>query len=737
MSGGFGNQQNWGAGDLPPSGWGGIPPSSTAAPPVGNPGQEVSVAHMQQMQEQLMRLMLHQQQQTQQHQQLLQQHHQLLATHPPPAPAMPRLSSGDTQGSSPSHSPPSHSPPPPRPAKPAVRAGELDLPPGGTRVGRSGAAQQPSQQPSAPGSATFAAAPPGRDPPWLLYAGIPNDGSVSAEQEVAAFASFVAATSGESARRRALRTVVQKIAHIHISPEATAKLIGSVATGLDNYASGLDIAIETPMELASDSIERLQHGFEALGVETEVQMRGAGLCLAVLSHSLQQISPGWVGSDFTAYVYLRTGNCPERASAQAMRHLLEHYPTHRRVVLVARSILKQMNLIDDNGGLPSHALSLMAIALFEMLRDRESFGDTGWVLREFFRFYATFDFGSFSISTGGIIPKVHPEDQMSVIDPARGLNAAANTRKLSQITAMFHYVTTCIQRFDRIGSRSLLCNIVAHNDLWARMKQLEQLKQSEGCAVTKEFALKLVDALCGFFSDPRQSNERERFAKALAADSGGIGECVKREVGAITQELGLVEDKVRTNPNSRLRAFASNPTRLAEMVLQMGTSDADVQERLTNLTHVAASPAREGDSSQPSDSQSNLSAAMGDDQDPPLEAEVVINMMTGLADHLEDPAHSNDLRELTQQAQTDGSTGKIETKFSVLERIVEYRLAQNPQSRLARFRHNIPALADKVWDHWGEPAVQAAVLRIVTLNGLLAKWVSLDHVPGRWSDEGV
>merc|ERR1712080_403415 len=76
---------------------------------------------------------------------------------------------------------------------------------------------------------------------------------------------------------------------------------------------------------------------------------------------------------------------------------------------------------------------------------------------------------------------------------------------------------------------------------------------------------------------------------------------------------------------------------------------------------------------------------------------------------------------------------KLQTKYLVLQEMVERRLRDNPNSRLAPFRNNIPLLADKVWEHWNEPEVQDACLRITTLNGLFGKFVRVGRsdVDGR------
>eukprot|EP00755_Sulcionema_specki_P026589 Sspe_Gene.16134::Locus_5671_Transcript_1_1_Confidence_1.000_Length_2197::g.16134::m.16134/K03514/PAPD5_7, TRF4; non-canonical poly(A) RNA polymerase PAPD5/7 len=596
-----------------------------------------------------------------------------------------------------------------------------------------------------------------KDPPWLLFARLPNDGSVSAADEIEAFSQFVSPTPIEKARKGALRAALQAMIQMSF-PDATTKVCGSSAEGLDTFLSGLDLVVEIPSAPQQDPLETLRISLTNLGVENFMRNGTSGdYYLVIPAKSLTRLFRGWSDVAFSAYVRFRVGHSPERQSATIITNLFKSYPSHRKVITVAKAVLRQMNLVGDSGGIPSHSLTLMSIALFEHAKLSPSFTDCGWVLREFFRFYASFDFDNLSIWAGvptphcpsPFLPKVHTSDQLSILDLVDStVNTAASTTKMPQIKAMFHYVTTCIQRFDRVGARSMLSNFVAHNDLWQRYDFLRNI--AGGGEVTKDFAMDLMNTLAQVLADPQYESVRGRLAKAAEQDGGAMGEHTKQELVNFSSSLGLLEAHLSENPHSRLAPYRGKLPELANQVMkwrdtpemhhtlnQLGLLRPVLENTSMGGTAPDASDAAGGEtsppqgwtpwgSSSPQRKEASSSSSSSSDEVSFTE-EDAIGMIKGLADYLQD--HPTSIEELSGMIEKDTTEDKVETKLHILSRIVEHRTQEKPNSRLAAFRDNIPLLAEKLFEHYDAPEMQAQLLRIITLNTVWAKFLNLRHVP--------
>ena len=542
-----------------------------------------------------------------------------------------------------------------------------------------------------------------------------NDGTVDAATEITTFCSFVAATEAEKARRTALRSTLQAIAQLHI-PEATTKIVGSCATGLDIFESGLDLVVETPSSPSVDPGSVLSAALDELGLECHLST--ATNVLSVPARSLSRLASGWEGIPFTATVRFRVGLCPERAAASIITSFLKAYPAHRKVVIVVRSVLRQMNLIGDGGGIPSHSLALMAIAFFERIKHLPSFSDIGWVLREFFRFYAAFDYDKQSICmtstpNGQYVQKIHTEP-LSIVDPViPGMNTASGTTKLIQLKAMFHYITTCIQRFDRVGTKSLLANFVAHNELWIRYEALKTDVKS--LPITKDFAMELVNSLSTMLSDPKHASVASRIRQASQVDGVTVlNENLKREILSFAADEGLVAQRIAENPNSKLAPYQSEIQTLADGIMAF-KDDVDVNQVIGKF---GSELNRNSESNDPPSWM-----PWGMEQERPeckFRLEDAIEMMSGLADFLLSNPSTN--AEIAQLIRLDTTPGKLQCKTSVLSRIVESRIREKPDTKLGMFRGRIHQLEEELWKFIDHPLIQEQLLRVVTLSAIWSKY---------------
>eukprot|EP01065_Artemidia_motanka_P050115 TRINITY_DN8500_c0_g1_i1.p1 TRINITY_DN8500_c0_g1~~TRINITY_DN8500_c0_g1_i1.p1 ORF type:complete len:614 (+),score=171.02 TRINITY_DN8500_c0_g1_i1:66-1907(+) len=573
-------------------------------------------------------------------------------------------------------------------------------------------------------SGTPALPPPsGRDPPWLVHAGMPNDGSVSTGEEVEAFCNFVVPTRIERAQRAALRSVVQKLVQLHISPEATAKIVGSSSTGLDTYQSSLDLAVEIPAALEQDPLDCLRAGLSSVGIaSTEsaaATATGPVRVLRIPARGLQELSKAWAHADFDAVVRFCT--CPpssERAAAAAISGMLKRLPVARSVARVVHAVLRQSRLTDDApGGFSSYAATLMVLAFVESKADTPLLRDAGLVLREFFRFFATFDWDSREVSPSNPtcpFPPKAPSGALCISDvvPPHH-NVAAGVHSIQRLKATFYYITTCIQRYDRVGQRSLLANVVAHSSLGGRLEVLSGLDggKPQG-AVTKSVATELLREMRGLLGTPEVSTDAAiedlvRDLRTLIAQPGHDSGVV--DVG---EQLGQRLKRFASLGRPHLVPFLADPRRVAESVYAF-RDEPEVREQLERLVQDSMDAA-----SHPGEAPQAASAGASS----VLSKKDVVEMFQGIADFLEDPANSADIRAVGEELKRDQSEGQIDTKRKVMSRLVERRVAEKPESKMAAFRNQIPLLTDTVFEIAAEdPAVQEQLLRISTLDALWAR----------------
>eukprot|EP01064_Diplonema_japonicum_P029201 TRINITY_DN4656_c0_g3_i2.p1 TRINITY_DN4656_c0_g3~~TRINITY_DN4656_c0_g3_i2.p1 ORF type:complete len:613 (+),score=95.31 TRINITY_DN4656_c0_g3_i2:47-1840(+) len=557
-----------------------------------------------------------------------------------------------------------------------------------------------------------------KNPPWLMQAGLLNDGSVDAATEIEAFCKFVSATETERARRTALRTTLQAVAQMHI-PEATIKIIGSCATGLDTFGSGLDLVVETPSVPPTDPQVSFKTALDNLGVPTSMIPGGDGLI--VPAAALSKLAAGWANAKFDATVRFRVGHCTERAAVSLISSYFKTYPRHRQVVIVIRAVLRQMNLIDNVSGLPSHAVTIMAVALFEKMKDGPSFPDIGWVLREFFRFYAGFDFDAQTITisktdeqTATFVAKTH-SDPLSICDLVNpSLNCTSSTKKLPQLKAMFHYVTTCIQRFDRVGTRSLLANFVAHNELWDRY---ETLKQTSGAyRITKDFAMELVTSMTQMLKDPAYAEIRTSFMEASQRDGGSIGENLKEAFLTFTAGHELVSRRLMENPRSKLAPFKDNIPGLADGVMAY-KDEPEMKQAIGVMLfpHSGSKPSEGGWKPWGKDPPSK-------EQEEKLTLEDVVDLMSRIADFVSDhPESMEELEVMLENGGIDAFKGRI------AQQVIATRAAEKPDTKLMKYKDNADLLLDSVFEFIDNPQVQEHLLRVVTLNAIITKIKKAKH----------
>ena len=315
-------------------------------------------------------------------------------------------------------------------------------------------------------------------PPWLFLKQMPRDGSVEGSLEIEIFGEFMKSSEQEKDERSALRVIIQhNIQQIvqntmeseTLNVDATVKIVGSCFTDVGSYASAVDLVVEVP-DLDVSAVPCMLYDLARRAPDLDIEVTNlTDSCLEVSFRSIK------------GKIFFDTPNSPSRKSARAIASLIQGHPQAAVVTRIFRSILSQMKFIDTKGGFTPHTATIMTLAFLDQYYSKPYVStNLMTILCEFFVFYTGFPYDKCSIAlpcgdpSKSFPPKEHENDQLSVIDPSIPGNIAESTSqpKLRMMIATFSSVILSIKKWgdSRHVSRgkSLLFNIIATKDLWAR-----------------------------------------------------------------------------------------------------------------------------------------------------------------------------------------------------------------------------------------------------------------------------
>eukprot|EP01060_Flectonema_neradi_P023794 TRINITY_DN3215_c0_g1_i1.p1 TRINITY_DN3215_c0_g1~~TRINITY_DN3215_c0_g1_i1.p1 ORF type:complete len:923 (+),score=187.92 TRINITY_DN3215_c0_g1_i1:113-2881(+) len=526
-------------------------------------------------------------------------------------------------------------------------------------------------------------------PPWLAYSGLPSDGSIDTATEIQAYVSFVGATESEIAARSSMRTSLQKLVQLLVSPEAILKVIGSWATGLATFNSTLDLVVECPYQ--DNILESIQSVFADLGVSSTFALVSGFSALRLTSESLthavwqQQVLPHNKNAhgDFSVNIFADASSSKisspinSRYITTKIGSRLNKFSENKRTAFVIRGIIDKTNLGTQPGGISGHIVLLLILAHFEENKHQSSFADPGWVLREFFRFYSTFDFVNHSINPTPLagesvfIPKVHPGDQLSIIDPLRsGFNSAMGVTKLPQLVGTLQYLSMLIQRYDRDPRGTpLLPNLVACGEqLWKRHTWLRR-----GIDINKNLAVSVAKGVADFLEDPTNISAKEELLSVAAWDSNN---------NMLSMKLQLIQ-RIVSKAHSPLSHFRGHVPQLVE-ALSRFKDEPEVQEHY----------------------QRSLRNTISKD--------LMISVVKEIADFITQPLNHG-LREEIRRIAFLGEGSPSQDNAHPIACYLFTKASENPNSVLWEFKSCIEqlvkALRGSAYSH--EPEVQVQRLRIM------------------------
>eukprot|EP01065_Artemidia_motanka_P042093 TRINITY_DN5585_c1_g1_i1.p1 TRINITY_DN5585_c1_g1~~TRINITY_DN5585_c1_g1_i1.p1 ORF type:complete len:521 (+),score=166.60 TRINITY_DN5585_c1_g1_i1:59-1621(+) len=332
-------------------------------------------------------------------------------------------------------------------------------------------------------------APRPSNPPWLQLARLPDEPSSAGDPEVTAFSRFVGAAPEERRQRAAVRQCVQRFVQLNVCPEATVKVVGGWATGLAEWSSSLDLAVESPTPP-----EALHAAFRKCLAVASIDYREGDGQIELSSAALvsDSSSGGGVTRDpYTVNVFWAEAPAlrgPRRQATTAVAAAMKSFSRLRCAAIAIRAMLRQLQCVGaDDGRLGGYAVDIMILGSFQRLPP-----DAGpaAALKHFFRLYSEFDFDKYSVDfTPGTTEKEgwplkrHSEAQLSVVELCGGRrNAAASVTRLPQLIAMISYTHKVIQRWSRDDrGRTLLPSIVSYHSLGPRLAWLRDRGAAAEC----------------------------------------------------------------------------------------------------------------------------------------------------------------------------------------------------------------------------------------------------------------
>eukprot|EP01062_Namystynia_karyoxenos_P010869 TRINITY_DN13879_c0_g1_i4.p1 TRINITY_DN13879_c0_g1~~TRINITY_DN13879_c0_g1_i4.p1 ORF type:complete len:740 (+),score=133.96 TRINITY_DN13879_c0_g1_i4:148-2367(+) len=324
--------------------------------------------------------------------------------------------------------------------------------------------------------------------PWLPDGAAQNQ--LTLEEELHQFAYFMRASAPEELQRAAALEAVRGAA-ARCAPGCSVQPVGLAACGLLEPGAELQLAAvpaaqQSAAVVAAALAAELPHA-ECLGGEAEAALRFTsqeGLAVSVAVGTAAEAV-----RDATLYKALVADCTAVRAVLPCVRH-----------------VCGQSRLMGPAvGGLPERALLMMVLHACLLCKDAAPLArtqDADQVLYRFLLYYGQqLDPAAHSVDPCACapIPRVHPEDPLSVLDPLRpGVNLARGCTRVVQLRMHLSYCLQSLAQWDpncsgrkrRYKGRTPLSSIINHGPLWQRRKLLdEEYTASTGEVVDKMRAM--------------------------------------------------------------------------------------------------------------------------------------------------------------------------------------------------------------------------------------------------------
>eukprot|EP00755_Sulcionema_specki_P021956 Sspe_Gene.75340::Locus_47079_Transcript_1_1_Confidence_1.000_Length_1289::g.75340::m.75340/K03514/PAPD5_7, TRF4; non-canonical poly(A) RNA polymerase PAPD5/7 len=288
--------------------------------------------------------------------------------------------------------------------------------------------------------------------------------------EVEGFCKLVALLPSESAARTQLCEAVEAAAKATWEGSETV-VYGSFAVGTSSGSSAVDLSVEGCGDLDEASVCSAM----SFGTVKSILCEGKDSAFAQVECKQSKV---------VANVSLHKGT-PGTAGAvvDLLKGWLREFPAAVPAHAVLRQVLVQTSNLDVcTGGLSSHALLCMVIALCRRSERPAADMDAAALIIEFCRVFGNeFDYNTRSIDprTGQEVAKCHDE-AISVLDPIDPTNnLATGCTRLFAIRAQLQHCFTALMRWstdpknNAIGKRGYkgrtpLSGILSHQKLWNR-----------------------------------------------------------------------------------------------------------------------------------------------------------------------------------------------------------------------------------------------------------------------------
>ena len=308
-------------------------------------------------------------------------------------------------------------------------------------------------------------------PPWCVGHPIPD----SLSSELCLFARFLDRSPQEAERAKIILNTIQNIFR-SIWPDSNVDYMGINAAGIFPPESTLHLFADKSTEMPENVQGSIRTAANEQGFQVAFFEDYRGCPTVVLTEART--------GDKAA---IRYGPKIEgvKKSAEVVAKAMES--ENCRVALVALdALLRQNKVLDESGsspGIPAEAIAVMLICISNSYDETDS-PTAERLLTDFFLtfgFQAHFDNAALSVDYKGMsepVPKVHKDDQLSVLDPADpSINLTARVEKVPHILAVFNYCYTAISQFTQTlatarRAQSALSTVIGGETYWSRVLHL-------------------------------------------------------------------------------------------------------------------------------------------------------------------------------------------------------------------------------------------------------------------------
>ena len=273
-------------------------------------------------------------------------------------------------------------------------------------------------------------------PFWMKCAAQLDTQEVS---EVACLGMFMQPNSEQRGHRNTIRDMVHHFVLENVDRTAITKVTGASAACLDMFDSDLDLVVDVSdvEQYAGSHVAQLSSAMSASGVMCRTATRADQTPIVSFdSCAMSAVHQKWSKSHFNVNVtFCQGGFSSERREFSVIQAALQKSKAQRILIPAITAVLQCRMQI------PSRCVFIMVLAFFEHSRTHYKYDDLEWLFREFFAFYAKFDFATHGVclsdapfprktesSEGVWVPAVVTEENC-----AGGLN-------VTELRACFAYV---------------------------------------------------------------------------------------------------------------------------------------------------------------------------------------------------------------------------------------------------------------------------------------------------------